>query len=354
MIFCKKIYQNKEIVSVNSKTPLVEETLLQDTLIEELSCIKELETKCEQLTDMIEKVEKNLSDYYPTLHDKEYDETADAEMHKSIKSLNKTAINLGKACTRTYTISDEFFARWKDYKKSKNKSHILSRVPTNSSIDIAEKKSEHFAKGLSPYKLLLLLFIGSFAGVLVELIWCFIKNGYLESRSGLVYGPFNLLYGAGTVALTLILYRFRNHRTWLSFVGGMLVGSIVEYLCSWGQEMLFGTRSWDYSNMTFNINGRICLMYSFFWGFLGVLWIKYLYPLIAKWILKIPNKAGKIITWVLVVFFAFNSLMTVATIYRWTERDNGVSPSNGFEEFLDEHFPDERMERIFANMEFTE
>ena len=137
IIYSKIIHQNKEIVSVNSKTPTVKETLVQDNTIKELSCIEELQNSCEQLTDMIDKVEKNLSDYYPTLHNKEYDETADTEIHKNIKSLNKTAINLGKACTRTYAISDEFFARWKDYKKSKSKSHILSKVPTNSSIDIA-------------------------------------------------------------------------------------------------------------------------------------------------------------------------------------------------------------------------
>lgn len=28
-------------------------------------------------------------------------------------------------------------------------------------------------------------------------------NGYIESRAGLVYGPFNLLYGVGAVCLTI-------------------------------------------------------------------------------------------------------------------------------------------------------
>ena len=93
----------------------------------------------------------------------------------------------------------------------------------------------------------LICFSGSFAGVIVELLWCLLRNGYLESRSGLVYGPFNLLYGAGATALTLALYRFRNRNSWISFLGGFLVGSAVEYACSWGQEMIFGSCSWDYS-----------------------------------------------------------------------------------------------------------
>lgn len=248
---------------------------------------------------------------------------------------------------------DDFSAYRKDLRKSKRKLNILSKFPTNKAIDIAEKESDHFAKGINLYKILLLCFIGSFAGVIIELIWCFILNGYIKDRSGLVYGPFNLLYGVGTVALTLTLYRFRNNKIWISFIGGIIVGSVVEYLCSLWQEMTFGTRSWDYSHMPFNIDGRICLMYSVLWGILGVLWIKYLYPLTSKLILKIPNKAGKIITWVLVVFFVFNSVVTAVSMTRWIDRIKGEVPSNRFEKMIDERFPNERMERIFNNMEFT-
>ena len=183
-------------------------------------------------------------------------------------------------------------------------------------------------------------------------MWCLIRNGYLESRSGLVYGPFNLLYGAGAVALTVCLYRFRNRSGWISFLGGMLVGTVVEYLCSWGQEALFGSRSWDYSAMPFNLNGRVCLLYSVFWGVLGVFWIKDLYPRMAQLILKIPNKIGKILTVAVTVFLIFNSVVSLLAVDRWSERVAGQAPSNSLEELLDERFPNERMESIYANMDF--
>ena len=130
------------------------------------------------------------------------------------------------------------------------------------------------------------------------------------------------------------------------------IGSVVEYVCSWGQEALFGSRSWDYSNIPFNLNGRICLLYSVFWGVLGVLWIKDLYPRMAKWILKIPNRAGKILTWCLVAFLAVNAAVTCVAVARWSQRVQGKEAGNSFWSFVDERFPDERMERIFANMEF--
>jgi len=224
--------------------------------------------------------------------------------------------------------------------------------PSNTYIDHTEQKSSHFARGMNGYKLGLVIFIGSFVGVVIELLWCLITNGYLESRSGLVYGPFNMLYGVGAAALTILLYRFRNRGKWLSFMGGLLVGSVVEYLCSWLMEAAFGSASWDYSHLPFNLNGRICLAYSVMWGVLGVFWIKDLYPRLSEWILKIPNHIGKIVTWVLILFLAINCAVSGLAVLRWSERNHGVEAQNTYEQWMDARFPDERMERIYANMEF--
>jgi len=68
--------------------------------------------------------------------------------------------------------------------------------------------------------------------------------------------------------------------------------------------------------------------------------------------LKIPNTGGKILTLCLTVFFIFNSLVSLVAVGRWSERVEGLEPSNAVEEFFDERFPDERMERIYANMEW--
>ena len=161
-----------------------------------------------------------------------------------------------------------------------------------------------------------------------------------------------MVYGAGALVLTVALYRYRNRGKWLSFLGGFLVGSALEYFCSWAQEMLFGSVSWDYSHMPFNINGRICLVYSVFWGFLGVFWVKTLYPMVAQLILKIPSRFGKILTWALTAFFVFDCAVTLLTVFRWSQRVDGIAASNAFWAFIDARFPDSRMRRIFANMVF--
>ena len=313
------------------------------------------EMSAELLTAMTE-AGKQLETYYERLareaENKEPAQELDEAVQLEIESLKRTTANLRQAYQGTVEMEDELSARFSDMRTSRDRKWYLPNPPANAAIDLEERETGHFAQGINLYKLLLVCFVGSFAGVVVELIWCLVTNGYLESRSGLVYGPFNLLYGAGAVALSVALYRYRNRGRWLSFLGGFFVGSVVEYICSWAQETLFGSRSWDYSGFPFNINGRICLLYSIFWGILGMLWIKDVYPRMAKWILKIPNKPGKIITWCLTAFLIVNAVVSCVAVGRWSQRVHDVPPENGFWEFVDQRFPDGRMERIFANMSF--
>ena len=275
------------------------------------------------------------------------------EVNGEVELLEKTSAKLKKVQRWSSEQADELKTRLNEGKKSGRKRRFIRRAPANSVIDYEETKTKNFAAGINFYKIALICISGSFAGVVVELLWCLIRNGYIESRAGLVYGPFNLLYGVGAVALTLILYRYRNRSSAFSFIGGIVIGSVVEYLLSWGQETLFGSTSWDYSEIPFNINGRICLLYSVFWGFLGVAWIKNIYPRVAKIILKIPNKAGKIITVALTVFMIFNALMSLCSVWRWSDRVHNVPAATAADRFFDERFPDSRMEKIFANMEFN-
>ena len=302
--------------------------------------------------------EKKLQQYYVQLAETGEEEDTRQELYQAVqqevKDLKQTSAKLLGVHLRLKADADELETRLKDVKASKRKRIFIDPPPANSVIDLEEQKAKHFAQGINFYKMFLVCFIGSFVGVIIEMLWCLIKNGYIESRAGLVYGPFNLLYGVGAVCLTLTLYQYRNRSSSISFLGGMIVGSIVEYVCSWGQELVLGSRSWDYSGMPFNLNGRICLLYSIFWGILGVLWIKNIYPRMAKWILKIPNRIGKIMTWLLLIFMVVNILVTSLALARWTGRIQEKSASNGIEEWLDEHFPDERMQNIFANMEFDE
>ena len=127
-----------------------------------------------------------------------------------------------------------------------------------------------------------IFFISCEVGWLVETVWCFIRHGYIESRQSLVYSHLSVAYGMGAVILTLVLYKLKDAKLSTIFLASYVAGTVTEYICSLGQEILFGSVAWDYSNVPLNINGRVCLLYSLFWGVLGIFWIKVVYPLMSK------------------------------------------------------------------------
>ena len=199
------------------------------------------------------------------------------------------------------------------------------------------------------YKYVYIFLICCVVGFAVETLWCLIKNGYIESRKSLVYGPLSVAYGMGGVLLTAVLSKFKSSSLWKIFRISFAVGTVAEYICSLGQEIVFGSVAWDYSHLPLNINGRVCLLYSLFWGVLGIAWVKLIMPLTDKLISFVPIKLSGVLVWAFIVFFVFDAGLSAVAALRWNERKEGSEPSNRIEVFLDEHFPDERMKKIYAN-----
>ena len=214
----------------------------------------------------------------------------------------------------------------------------------------ARKNSAVFAEGCSFYKLTALFFIGAFLGDLTETVFCLLTMGVLMSRSSVVYGPFSIVWGLGCSLLTLFLYRYRNKSDRHIFLAGTLLGGAYEYICSVFTELVFGTVFWDYSGFAFNLGGRINLLYCFFWGIAAVVWLKAIYPVLSRWIEKLPKRFGTILMNVLIVFMLFNMAISSLALARYTQRHtNAATESSPLNDFLDSHFDDERMERIYPN-----
>ncbi len=239
--------------------------------------------------------------------------------------------------------------------KRMDKAFPMLEIPKIKRQKRTKEKETVFAEGCSFYKLVSLFFIGAFLGDITETIFCLITAGKLMSRSSVVYGPFSIVWGLGCAFLTAILYRIRNKNDSYIFIAGTLLGGVYEYICSVFTELVFGTVFWDYSKFAFNLGGRINLLYCFFWGIAAVVWMKLLYPRLSAWIEKIPMKAGKIICTVMLVFMIFDCLLSAMALARYTERNTtGKQAQNEVESFLDEHFGDERMERIYPNAKIVD
>ena len=153
----------------------------------------------------------------------------------------------------------------------------------------------------------------------------------------------------GAVLLTVSLYKIKDSKWYTIFLTAFVVCSAAEYIASLGQELLFGSVAWDYSNVPLNINGRICLLYSLFWGVLGLAWIKGIYPVLSRTIDAIPKDVTKYICIAFTVFFVFDCIVSASAAVRMDKRQENVPARNKVEVFLDEHYTDERMHAIYAN-----
>lgn len=124
--------------------------------------------------------------------------------------------------------------------------------------------------GVEWYYVLWFFFIYCVLGVVVEMIFCYAKEGVIESRVGLLYLPLSPIYGCGGVALSLFLKPYIGEPILMLLVG-IVVGTLLEYIASFVMEKAFKTVFWDYSGKPLNLHGRVCLEYSIYWGLLSLL-----------------------------------------------------------------------------------
>lgn len=209
-------------------------------------------------------------------------------------------------------------------------------------------------KQMNKHQFVWYLLIFSIIGLIIETLYCFITTGILESRKGLILGPVCPIYGVGAISIIAGLNQFKDKKLKLLVYGGIL-GGIVEYFISFVLEALYGTRFWDYSYLSYHLNGRICLIYSIFWALLSLIIIQWVKPLTDKLIEKIKIKY---IDNFIFIFFIIDVLLTIWAVNVYTERaisgGREINNSNFFYQakfYVEEScFSNDIMVKIFPNI----
>ena len=214
-----------------------------------------------------------------------------------------------------------------------------------------------FAKGYSFKKLFFIFVIGSIIGVLYEEILNTVKI-YLatgdivwELRRGVIYGPFNPLYGLGAVLVVYLLVR-PNYSNIKTFIYGGLLGGTLEYSISLLQEIFTHTTSWDYSNHFLNIGGRTTIPFLIAWGIFTLIFAKIIYPYLSKWIEKIPINIGNIIFYILLIFLIIDMFISWTALFRGAMRKSDIEPITPIGRLYDKIYPDSVLSKHFPNTEF--
>ncbi|MEI3395907.1 MAG: putative ABC transporter permease [Clostridia bacterium] len=207
---------------------------------------------------------------------------------------------------------------------------------------------------------------------MIETLFGIATKDVWESRQSFLYG-FCGIYGIGAITITL-LSRYLNKNKLTLFVGGFLVGSVTEYTISFLVDTILHTKWSDYSNRFLNINGRICLLYSVFWGVLTLFLIKIINPkidiLIAKIKDKISIKKLKLIILIVIIFLAIDCIATCYAQKQFVNRmivnDRAIKQEKVIEnynktynnkvlsDFINTFWNDKKMIRTFPNIKIED
>ena len=209
---------------------------------------------------------------------------------------------------------------------------------------MGEKKNKVFNLII---KIFWIFIIGSVFGFFAEMIYALVYTRTLEIRKGLIYGPFIQIYGIGAIAYYILTSKINEPKK--LFFGGMIMGGSLEYLCSFLQEIFFGTISWDYSNMFMNLNGRTSFLYCFYWGIIAIAFLKLVYPVLNKLDKIINKKKFKVCTYFFILFMTFDITISCMAADRQLRRHQNLPPKGKIDEFLDSTYSDEVLDRVYNN-----
>jgi len=154
----------------------------------------------------------------------------------------------------------------------------------------------------------------SFLGWLIECMYCFLGSKKFVNR-GFLIGPYCPIYGTAAVAMVYIL-RVYVDKPFALFVMAALITTTIEYITSYAMEKIFNARWWDYSHRPFNINGRVYLLNSIYFGILGFVLVYFVHPLIGKLFLIMSPVLSTAIVSVIFTAFTIDCFISFNTMYK--------------------------------------
>ncbi|GCF93286.1 membrane protein [Enterococcus florum] len=158
----------------------------------------------------------------------------------------------------------------------------------------------------------LLFFCYSFIGWLWETIYCSIKAKHFVYR-GFLLGPITPIYGFGILGVLYLIAPYQQNLLVVFLLAFVLV-TLLEYVTSYLLEKLFHASLWDYKEVPLNINGRVAVPVSIFWGVCCLFIVEILNPelmtLVSGWV----DRFGIFLPILLLMLISFDLGFTLSSV----------------------------------------
>ena len=196
-----------------------------------------------------------------------------------------------------------------------------------------------------------LFLAGSLIGLVLEGLWCLVRQGHWESHVNFIWEPLCGIYGVGVVGCYVGAVFLRTHSLIRKFIAFGFIGTVVELAAGLMLEYGLHMRAWDYSGTFMNVKGHINLKMTVLWGILGCVF-SFLLPVMERVLGKMQGGGWRIACAGLSVLLAVDIIATSMCLIRWSNRHAGIPAGNGLERMIDRIYSDEVMEKRFCEWHF--
>ena len=139
--------------------------------------------------------------------------------------------------------------------------HRRKRDNVSDTLDKEKVKSEQVIHLL--VKIFLSFVLYSVIGYMYEMVLEVLYRPTAITDRGFLFGPYLPIYGTGAIIILVIFSKWRRKVTPVriigSFVGILLMTTVIELIGSYIMEAVTGGFMWDYSQLAFHYQGRIAL-----------------------------------------------------------------------------------------------
>ena len=163
-----------------------------------------------------------------------------------------------------------------------------------------------------------LFFLYAVLGWIVEITYVYLLDKKFVNR-GFLIGPYIPIYGSSAIIMILYLNQYKENPLTI-FLLGVVICSILEYITSYFLEKIFNARWWDYSNLKFNVNGRICLKNSCLFGILGLILLYLINPLFIKLLHEMNNTWLYVIATLCFIIFVVDFILSFVIVFNIKDR----------------------------------
>lgn len=173
--------------------------------------------------------------------------------------------------------------------------------------------------GISIFYYVVLFAIYSFLGWIIEVIYRSLTQKKFVN-AGFLYGPFIPLYGIGAFFIIILQYFLQTWHLVPRFIIFGLTLTTIEYIVGFLSEKIFKLTLWDYSENKFNLQGKVCLLFSTLWTILALAFVTFIHPIILSNILTLDILHIKVAAFTFLIYYSIDFVFSVVSITEFQKK----------------------------------